>query len=189
MVIVFSNIDFIQDESKILSSLFNEGLERLHLKKLGTLEEWRNMLQEIPKQFHGKIVLHSKYELQKEFPDLLLHSGKAENSKGVFVSSSSHSLLEVESKIESFEYVFLSPIYTSLSKEKYSPKEDFDIQQINLKEKIVALGGIEPGRLMDLRLRGFNHIAILGFIWNQPEKAISRFKQIKKEWENLDQLF
>lgn len=189
MVIVFSHIDFFEGESKLITQLFESGLERFHLKKLGDVSKWRKLLKEIPEKFLKRVVLHSKYELQKEFPDLQLHSGKAESSKGEFVSSSSHSVDEAEEKASEFEYVFLSPIYTSLSKDKYAPKDEMDVLQVPQKAKIVALGGIEQSRLVDVKLRGFEHVALLGSIWNKPELAVANFVKIKKEWEGLEDIF
>jgi thiamine-phosphate pyrophosphorylase len=189
LVIVFSHIDFFEGEAELIKQLFEKGLDRLHFKKLGTISEWKNLILDLPKKFYNRIVLHSNYELQKEFPDLQLHSGNAEDSKGVFVSSSSHSIVEAEAKSERFDYVFLSPLYTSLSKEKYSPIEDLDVQNAKNKEKIVALGGIESERLVDVKLRGFQHIALLGSIWNEPSAAVQNFEKINKEWQGLEDVF
>ncbi len=191
MVIVFSHIDFFTGEADILKALFEKGLERLHLKKLGDISKWRALLQKLPASVLDKIVIHSNYELAQEFPGLKLHSGKAMENEDRFVSSSAHSMEELKLKLPQFDYVFLSPIYTSLSKDKYSPKEVFEVD--NLKEnergKVVALGGIEYSRLVDLRLQQFQHIALLGTLWNQPELAISSFIKIKKEWESLEQIY
>ena len=189
MVIAFTHIDFFEGEADVIRQLFEKGLEKLHLKKRGTIADWKKLLQALPKKFYKKVVLHSYYDLQKEFPDLKLHSGRAEVSKNTFVSSSSHSVDEAEEKCIHFEYVFLSPIYTSLSKQKYAPKEDMEVLNVEEKSKIVALGGIDRSKLVDLKLRGFEHIALLGAIWNRPETAVENFVKIKKEWEGLEDIF
>ena len=133
----------------------------------------------------------NKYELVQEFPGLKVHSGKAAGNEGKYLSSSAHSIDELKMKIPHFDYVFLSPIYTSLSKDKYSPKEVFEVETLEESErkKVVALGGIEYSRLVDLRLQQFYNIALLGTIWNQPKRALENFIKIKKEWESLAQVY
>ena len=189
MVIVFSHIDFFDDEAEMITALFEKGMERFHLKKLGKIEEWRKLLLQLPTEFHKRIVLHTNHDLQKEFKELKLHTNTDQFSDKQYVSSSAHSVAELIVKIDGFDYVFLSPIYTSLSKDKYSPTVDLDIQTINDKSKIVALGGINQKRLMDLKLKGFEHIALLGAVWMEKEKAIANFVKIKKEWESLEKAF
>lgn len=191
MVVVFSHIDFVEGEVQILNQLFENGLERLHLKKLGVMAQWRELIKAIPKKFRKKIVVHTNHDLKDDFPEIQLHSGKAFENEGRFVSSSAHSIEELKQKLPHFDYVFLSPIYTSLSKDKYSPKEVFEVGNLKKKErsKVVALGGIEYSRLVDLRLQGFENIALLGTIWNQPELAVPNFIKIKKEWESLESVF
>ncbi|MCB0478631.1 MAG: hypothetical protein KDC84_10730, partial [Crocinitomicaceae bacterium] len=84
MIIVFSHIDFVPDELQILIQLFENGMEKLHLKKLGNIAQWRGLLTQIPEKFRKKIVIHSNYELQQEFPEIQLHSGKVFENEGKY---------------------------------------------------------------------------------------------------------
>ncbi len=74
MIIVFSHIDFIEGEAKMISKLFEEGMDRFHVKKLGSIDEFRNLIQLIPSRFHEKVVLHTNHSLKKDFPKLCLHT-------------------------------------------------------------------------------------------------------------------
>lgn len=101
MVVVFSHIDFFDGENLILTQLFESGLDKLHIKKLGNIAQWRGLLTGIPEKFRKKVVVHSNYELKNEFPEIQLHSGKAMESEERFVSSSAHSL-SIKSDYKSF---------------------------------------------------------------------------------------
>jgi len=55
-------------EIESICQLFEAGLKILHLRKLDvTKKELREYLQNIPTQFHKRIVIHSNYSLLREF--------------------------------------------------------------------------------------------------------------------------
>jgi thiamine-phosphate pyrophosphorylase len=71
--------------------------------------------------------------------------------------------------------VFISPIYPSISKKGYSSSINW-VKEIRLRTNfnttLVALGGITPYRIKELKTMGFDDYALLGTIWeaDQPLK-------------------
>ena len=84
------------------------------------------------------------------------------------------------------DYVFLSPIYDSISKEGYSSAYPFDTlqkaQQAGIIDsKVIALGGISLEHLPEIASLGFGGAALLGDIWQQKEEDfIPHFRLLKQ---------
>ncbi|MDR0574602.1 MAG: thiamine phosphate synthase [Tannerella sp.] len=104
-------------------------------------------------------------------------------------SRSCHSLEEVaESRF--FDYLFLSPVFDSISKAGY--KQGFMPEQLAeakkkkiIDEKVIALGGITAENLPLVRNYGFGGIAVLGALWsgfernNDMNELLKRFNELK----------
>ena len=123
--IVITRPAFFDEETDLVNSLFREGMERLHLRKPGAPEEelaaW---LQDIDSQYYKRIVLHDCFPLAKKFAlgGVHLNSRNPEAPHGIHgmtVSRSCHSIREVIQHKSECDYLFLSPIYDSISKEGY----------------------------------------------------------------------
>ncbi len=84
-------------------------------------------------------------------------------------SYSSHSISEMLEAIKIFDYVFLSPIYNSISKDGYNSKFRIDeLKGLNLiNEKVVALGGVREENFEELKRIGFGGAALLGSLWKE----------------------
>ena len=176
-LILITTPNYFVQEDKILTALFEEGLETLHIRKPNSstiLAE--RLLSLIPEQFHKRIVIHENFHLYRErflkgvhlnrrFPTLPL------NHKG-HISTSCHSLEEVVAQKAKCDYLFLSPIFDSISKEgyqsSYTPEE---IRMAKKKgvidKKVIALGGVDENNLNEIKDYGFGGAAILGTLWNK----------------------
>mgnify|MGYP002427885852 FL=1 len=85
------------------------------------------------------------------------------------------------------DYLFLSPIYDSISKTGYragyAPDElrEAFVQGI-INPRIAALGGIRPEHLPALQEYGFGGAALLGYIWQSatPGELVRRMLEIRK---------
>ena len=69
-------------------------------------------------------------------------------------------------------YVFLSPIFNSISKQGYAsaftPKALFEAKQKGIiNEKVVALGGITAANINKIKSYGFGGVALLGDVWRR----------------------
>ncbi len=177
-------------EAAWIAALFRAGLPTLHLRKPdASAEEVRRLLGDIPSEFHGRIVLHDQFALCGEFALRGVHlNGRnplpPENHAGA-VSRSCHTLDEVRRYKPECSYVTLSPIFDSISKRGYSSA--FTSAQMEkardegiIDDKVIALGGITAERLPAVRRMGFGGAAVLGAIWDAPDKdtAAARIENI-----------
>lgn len=185
-IIILTTEGFSPGETDGICNLFKAGLSSLHIRKPNsTKEELRDYLLKIPKAFYKNIVVHSHYELIKEFKLQGAHltaksraSAKTINflkrNKIKIVSTSFHSISEINQSRRKYEYVFLSPVFDSISKKNY--KSNFDLGKLHSllkrKKNIIALGGISDENIETVRRAGFHGGAVLGFIWKNknPEK-------------------
>lgn len=124
-LIVITTPQFFEGEAEAVTSLFQNGLEMLHLRKPGaSAEEMGNFLQQLPMEYMPRIVTHEQFQLASVFGLKGIHlNGRNPQIPSGYkghVSRSCHSLEEVLKHKSDCNYVFLSPIYDSISKEGYS---------------------------------------------------------------------
>ncbi|RZK98580.1 MAG: thiamine phosphate synthase, partial [Hymenobacter sp.] len=127
-------------ELRVLPQLFELGLAVFHVRKPAwSRAETEAYLQAIPSQYHGRLVLHAHYELALRYPVKGVHlTEKARQHStigqllrqlpGRSVSASFHSLAAVARHRRRYDYVFLSPIFDSLSKVGYG--SGFDLAEV-----------------------------------------------------------
>ena len=187
MIILISNPTPVKDEHKIISQIFDEGLEIFHLRKKEYPEsELRTFIENIPEKYRRKIVLHSHYHLAGEYGLRGIHvpdTFKGEMPDGT-LSVSFHTVEEIQKSQLPFDYGLLSPVFDSISKEGY--KSRFNAGELKLflkdtKAKIIVLGGIDEDKIETVMEMGFSGIALLGAVW-QSEQPVDKFKRIKERW-------
>ena len=181
-LILLSYPEFFAGESCVLCSLMEHYSFTFHLRKpKACYSDYLAFLQSIPKAFHNRIVLHDAYDLQDEFEVKGVHfstrkrgianSIQTEGSK----STSCHSVAEARELDGDFDYVFLSPVFSSISKHGYEGNLDMhEVKAFLLKErktKIIALGGLDERTIPSLASFKFDGMAILGAVWtNNPQE-------------------
>ena len=174
-IIIISNPNLIINEASIITALFDSGLELFHIRKpLGTIVDIEKLLKNIPKEFHNKIVIHQHYKLTDYYDIKGIHIKK--NNELItkhynIISTSFHSFKELSNK-NNYQYVFLSPIFNSISKENYNSR--FTLTELKkasnqkiIDNKIIALGGINSDNIGLIKELGFGGAAVLGYIWQK----------------------
>jgi thiamine-phosphate pyrophosphorylase len=170
---------FPNEQEQIKQVLQDENMI-LHLRKPEASEaEYEALLQAIPATFHKRVVLHDYYHLQEKYNVGGLHfstKNRTEISQladwqigKLSLSTSTHSLEELEKIDGRFDYAFLSPVYPSISKQGYAGNLDMQAVQRYLQKphhtKVIALGGIDESKIPQLKKWGFDGVAMLGSIW------------------------
>src|ERR1041384_3209955 len=81
-LVIISSSASIENEAKIITSLFEAGLENFHLRKhkLST-RATKELLSEIPAHFHNRIILHSHHSLARKFKLRGIHLTKSHIKK------------------------------------------------------------------------------------------------------------
>ena len=197
-LIVITRPTYFVEEDKIITALFDEGLELLHLRKPNTAPVYaERLLTLIPEKYRKRIVVHGHFYLKEEYKLKGIHLSPRnpmvpDNYSGL-ISTSCHSLEEAVEKKPVSDYVFLSPVFDSISKEGYvSPFTPDQIRQASAKKiidkHVIALGGIDTDNILQVKEYGFGGAAVLGGLWNKfnPEydynyrDLIEHFKKLKE---------
>ena len=103
------------------------------------------------------------------------------------------SVEEVKSKKHFYDYVFMSPVYDCISKEGilsgYTPEELRAAGKERIIDtKVMALGGITPDNILEIKDFGFGGAVVLGDLWNKFNVCTDRdylgvirhFKKLKE---------
>ena len=175
--ITITSPEFLSGETTFISKLFSQGLDLLHLRKPeASLEAYKQLLLQIPEQWHSRIVLHEHFELAEEYKLHGIHLNRrcsvTPNAFHGSISCSCHTIEEVITQKESKDYVFLSPIFDSISKVGYhaafSPTslKQAAIENV-IDEKVIALGGLTANNIPLVKEWHFGGVALLGDIWKR----------------------
>ena len=181
--IVITMPDFIENEANYINQLFEAGLDLLHLRKPEScIDDCERLLQEINPKWYPGIVVYDHFSLCQKYHlhGIHLNSRNHQVPDGFqgSLSRSCHTFREVTAaqKEAVFSYVFLSPIFDSISKKGYKhniANKDLEDAGNNgiINEKVIALGGIIPQFIPQLRAWNFGGAAFLGDIWNRRQDA------------------
>lgn len=173
-IIVITLPQFITDEGMFINALFEAGVDRVHIRKPGaSVEEHRKLIEEIDRQWHGRLSIHDCHCLALEYGCGVHLNGRNPNvprNKVSKLSASCHSIEEVMARKEKCDYVFLSPIFDSISKQGYqSAFSQADIENAAksgvVDDSVIALGGISLERTPLVEAMGFGGAALLGDVW------------------------
>lgn len=184
-MILITHSQLVPNETEIINALFDKGLEVLHLRKPeATVLQLHELLSKIDQQFHSRIMIHSHYELLETFQLRGLHF--TEKSKGQIRSYDEvrctkslaiHELSDLKCVDNTINYVFMSPLFPSVSKVGYSKQWNFDRLKAELSSprtfKIVALGGVTLDNIKQVTELGFDDFAVLGSVWESLKSGCS----------------
>ena len=179
-------------EHAMLADFFGAGLAHYHLRKptwgCAQIVTW---LRALPEAFHARIVLHTHHDLANEFAVGGLHvrDGVQRQSNlmahvetGVFRSRAVHDLTVLRDSLVSGGRVLFSPVFPSISKPGYGPSSAIlhaDLRAILAlprRAEVIALGGIDVGRIPVCDDLGFDGVAVLGAVWlaDDPLRAFNQ---------------
>lgn len=175
--IVITRPYFFEGEERYITHLFEQGVTSLHLRKPHSSEEdVQKLIEKIPQKYRSQVVLHEHPQLVEKYQLQGFHLNSRcphlpDGFKGG-ISRSCHSLEEVVLYKDQCDYVFLSPIFDSISKEGYGstfPEETLQeaYKQGIIDSKVIALGGIKPEHAPYLKANGFGGMAYLGYVWEK----------------------
>lgn len=188
---------FFMEEHRILAALFDEGLETLHLRKPGTEPMFsERLLTLLPSKYREKVVVHDHFYLKNEFDLKGIHlSSRNPEAPAKYrghLSISMHTPEELAQR-KRYDYVFLSPIFDSISKTDYpsafTPQQLREMASQRLIDKrVMALGGVDLENISRLRDYGFGGAVVMGSLWQHFDRhnadgfkeLISYFRKLKK---------
>jgi len=191
--------ELIPDEARIISELLHEGLEAYHLRKPSVSKRsLANFLNSLPKDARSRIVLHQHYSLVREFGLAGYHlkdTRQVERERrqveqdgrgGKTLSRSIHEIDPLVTLSAEWNYVFLSPVFHSISKPGYESAWSASDLTAALAQarpatrtEFCALGGIDAERARRAKGMGFDAIVLHGALW-QSEQPMHTFNEIRE---------
>lgn len=168
---------FVPGEASFIVRLLDESFDRVHIRKPDAdARAVVQLIEGVPEAYRSRLVLHDHHALADRYGLGGIHLNHRHpvppsDFHGT-VSRSCHSLDEVKAWKSHCAYVFLSPIYDSISKQGY--RSAFS-KQVLLKasaegiidQQVVALGGVSYQRLAEVEQLGFGGYAMLGEAWKE----------------------
>lgn len=176
-LIVITAPEFLPGEAELMQAMLDRGVDRVHLRKPGCpAAELAALIERFPSAYRPCITLHDHFPLQQAYRLGGVHlNGRNPLPPAAFrgtVSRSCHSLEEVAAHRTTADYLFLSPVFDSISKEGYRaafPPEALHAAATAgiIDGKVMALGGVSARNLPEVRDFGFGGAALLGDIWSR----------------------
>lgn len=175
-IIAVTTPKVIAQDADIIAALLRRGVDIIHLRKPDSdVNECRALLSRLDAEQRSRIVIHDYPELYDEFSLKGIHLNRnvASLPDGYtgFKTRSCHSVEELVRYKSGYDYLFLSPIFDSISKLGYGSKFSHDellkaSTEGIIDDRVVALGGVTPDRVAYLRDLGFGGIAMCGAIYH-----------------------
>lgn len=197
-LVLMTKPTFFVEEDKIIASLFEEGLDNLHLYKPGSSPMYaERLLSLLPEDYYRKITVHDHYYLKGEYrlagihiesPDAPLPDGY----HGRF-SRTCMDLDLLKTAKKKAEYVFLKYIFHSQSEQdaesNFTEEELKEASRKGLIDRhVYALGGMNLENVKFAKDLGFGGVVICGDLWNRFDihnqqdyrELISHFEKLRK---------
>ena len=197
-LIIMTKSTFFVEEDKILTTLFEAGLDNLHLYKPGAEPVYsERLLTLLSEDYYGKITVHDHFYLKDEFKlrGIHLNNCSAEVPAGYKgnVSRTCHNTNELKEAKKRSNYVFLKTLFDSQSNPE--DKSTLSIGQLReasrqglIDKRVYAMGGMNLDNINIAKDLGFGGVVICGDLWNRFDitsgldyKAlIAHFEKLRK---------
>lgn len=197
-LIVMTQPTFFVEEDKILTSLFEEGLDCLHLYKPDSSPMYaERLLTLLSDDFYSKIVVHDHFYLKEEYKLRGIHIDDEQtpvpNGYKGKISRTCKRIENLKEIKRHADYVFLKSIFDSQTfsneKSSFTANELENAAKRGLIDRhVYALGGMNIDNLRIAKDLGFGGVVISGDLWNRFDihqeqdykELISHFEKLKK---------
>ena len=197
-LIIMTKSTFFVEEDKILTTLFEEGMENLHLYKPGNEPIYsERLLTLLSEDFYSKITVHDHFYLKDEYRLRGIHintaTGEAPAGYRGNVSRTCHAIDELKEAKKKSSYVFLKTLFDSQSNRDDKATLTMDelksaAKQGLIDKKVYAMGGMNLDNIRVAKDLGFGGVVICGDLWNRFDihneldykDLISHFEKLRK---------
>jgi len=197
-LIVMTQPTFFVEEDKIITSLFDEGLDNLHLYKPGSSPMYsERLLTLLSDEYYSKITVHDNFYLKEEYKLRGIHIDDAStpvpNGYKGHVSRTCTSLDDLKEAKRNADYVFLKYIFDSQSEsEQKSSFSETELREAShrglIDRHVYALGGMNLENIRIAKDLGFGGVVISGDLWNRfnihqeldYQELIDHFMKLRK---------
>ena len=176
-LVLMTQPTFFVEEDKILSSLFEEGLDDLHLYKPDSSPMYsERLLTLLPDEYRKRITVHDNFYLKEEFKLHGIHiddetTPAPKGYKGHISRTCTH-LEQLKDAKKNADYVLLKYIFDSQTEP--DQKATFTMDELKeasrrrlIDRHVYALGGMNLDTIKAVKDLGFGGIVISGDLWNR----------------------
>jgi thiamine-phosphate pyrophosphorylase len=176
-LILMTQPTFFVEEDKILTSLFEEGLEELHLYKPDSSPMYsERLLTLLPDEFYKRITVHDNFYLKEEYKLKGIHiddetTPAPQGYKGNISRTCTH-LDKLKEAKKHADYVLLKYIFDSQTEP--DQKASFTMDELQeasrrglIDRHVYALGGMNLDTVKAAHDLGFGGIVVSGDLWNR----------------------
>lgn len=197
-LIIMTKTTFFVEEDKILTSLFEEGMENLHLCKPHSEPVYsERLLTLLSDDYYKNITVHDHFYLREEFGLRAIHLDTPTTElpygyRGNY-SCTCRSIEELKEAKKKASYIFLGSIFDSWSnparKQAFTEEELKQASKMGLIDKhVYAMGGICLDNIRQIRDLGFGGVVVCGDLWNRfnihqeqdYKELIAHFHKLRK---------
>src|SRR5574344_987846 len=196
-LIIMTKSTFFVEEDKIITTLFAEGMDKLHLCKPNSAPLYsERLLSLIPEDCYRKIVVHDHFYLKDEYGLGGIHIEDATAAlpngyKGHF-SRSCSAIEELNEAKKKSSYVFLRNVFGNQAKGTEAAFSEEELKKASkagyIDKKVFAIGGINIDNIKKAKDLGFGGVVICSDLWNRFDihnqldfkELISHFEKIRK---------
>ena len=197
-LIVMTQPTFFVEEDKILTSLFEEGLDCLHLYKPDSSPMYaERLLTLLSDEYYSKIVVHDHFYLKEEYKLRGIHIDDMNmpipNGYKGKVSCTCRRIEDLKEAKRHKEYVFLKNIFDSQTfaenKSSFTANELEEAARHGLIDRhVYALGGMNIDNIRVAKDLGVGGVVSCGDLWNRfnihqeldYKALIAHFEKLRK---------
>lgn len=173
-LVVMTKPTFFVEEDKILASLFDEGLDYLHLCKPQSPPMYsERLLTLLPEDSYDRISVHDHFYLKEEYHLRGIHldtatAGPPIGYKGR-ISRTCHSVGELKEAKRKADYVFLANVFGERGDlTAYTASELADAARSGLiDKKVYAMGGMTIENARAAKEMGFGGVVVCEDLWSR----------------------
>ena len=176
-LILMTQPTFFVEEDKILTSLFEAGLDNLHLFKPDSEPVYsERLLTLIPDEYYSKITVHGNFYLKEEYKLHGIHIDDETTPPPYgyrgHISRTCRQLDLLKATKKKADYVLLKYIFDSQT--EVDRKATFTMDELKeasrrglIDKHVYALGGMNLDNVRTAKDLGFGGIVISGDLWNR----------------------
>lgn len=204
-IVVVSCSHDVENEIAVVEAMLLDGLESFHVRKPHyTTNDYITYISKISPKLRNRVVLHSRHMLANKYGCKGVHVSRKHRRAGfrtklrlfklrlfnkkIHISASLQNLDSIEGRIKNYDYIFLSPVYESMSPEarikkfKSSKLRKFLRQT---RKRVFAHGGISSDKFAQLKKLGFGGVVLQSVIWDS-EEPLQKYFNLKEELEKVN---
>jgi len=196
-IVLMTKSTFFVEEDKILTALFDEGLDNLHLNKPGAAPMYsERLLTLLPDDIYSKTTVHEHFYLKEEYGLRGIHLDEAtspipEGYKGKF-SRTCACIEDISEARKKAEYVFLRDTFAIGDDEHDNHIRTARLERAAdcglIDKKVYAFGGVNIDNIRIAKDLGFGGVVICSDMWNRFDihhqldykELITHFERIRK---------